>query len=90
MRTIISKPCDIRTIISTPCDMRTIISTPCDMRTIISAPCDIRTIISALVLGKLFYCSTLWSNTTATNIKKLQAFRISRAESSQKPRNLST
>ena len=32
-----------------------------------------RTIISALVLTKLFYCSTVWSNTTATNIKKLQA-----------------
>ena len=31
------------------------------------------TIISALVLSKLFYCSTVWSNTTATNIKKLQA-----------------
>ena len=33
----------------------------------------LRTIISALVLTKLFYCSTVWSNTTATNIKKLQA-----------------
>ena len=31
------------------------------------------TIISALVLSKLFYSSTVWSNTTATNIKKLQA-----------------
>ena len=29
--------------------------------------------VSALVLSKLFYCSTVWSNTTATNIKKLQA-----------------
>ena len=29
------------------------------------------TIISALVLIKLFYCSTVWSNTTAANIKKL-------------------
>ena len=55
--------------------LHNITSTPCDMRTIISTPCDIRTIISALVLGKLFYCSTLWSNTTATNIKKLQAFQ---------------
>ena len=45
------------------------------MCTIISTPCDIRTIISALVLSKLFYCSTLWSNTTATNIKKRQAFQ---------------
>ena len=33
----------------------------------------LRTIISALVLRKLFYCSTVWSNTTATTIKKLQA-----------------
>ena len=33
----------------------------------------LRTIISALVLSKLFYCCTLWSNTTAANIKKLQA-----------------
>ena len=33
----------------------------------------LRTIISALVLSKLFYCSTVWSNTTATNIKNLQA-----------------
>ena len=33
----------------------------------------LRTIISALVLSKLFNCSTVWSNTTATNIKKLHA-----------------
>ena len=26
-----------------------------------------------LVLSKLFYCSTVWSNTTVTDIKKLQA-----------------
>ena len=45
------------------------------MCTIISTPCDIRTIISALVLSKLLYCFTLWSNTTATNIKKRQAFQ---------------
>ena len=36
----------------------------------------LRTIISALVLSKLFYCSTIWSNTTATNIKKLQALTL--------------
>ena len=29
--------------------------------------------ISALVRSKLSYCSTVWSNTTATNIKTLQA-----------------
>ena len=29
-------------------------------------------IISALVISKLTYCSTVWSNTSATNIKKLQ------------------
>ena len=33
----------------------------------------LRTIIFALVLRKLFYCSTVWSNTSATNIKRLQA-----------------
>ena len=33
----------------------------------------LRTIISALVQSKLFYCSTVCSNTSATNIKKLQA-----------------
>ena len=33
----------------------------------------LRTIISALVLSKLFYCSTVWSITAAENIKKLQA-----------------
>ena len=33
----------------------------------------LRTIISALVLSKLFFCSTVWPNTAATNIKKLQA-----------------
>ena len=32
----------------------------------------LRTIISALVPSKLFYFSTVWSNTNATNIKKLQ------------------
>lgn len=30
-------------------------------------------LISALVLSKMLYCSTLWSNTSAKNIKKLQA-----------------
>ena len=29
-------------------------------------------IISALVMSKLFYCSTVWSNTANSNIKKLQ------------------
>ena len=33
----------------------------------------LRTIIFPLVLKKLFYCSTVWSNTSATNIKRLQA-----------------
>ena len=33
----------------------------------------LRTIISTLVLSKLLYCSTVCSNTTATNIKELQA-----------------
>ena len=35
----------------------------------------LRTIISALILSKLFYCSTVWSNTTATKIEKLQALQ---------------
>ena len=35
----------------------------------------LRTIIPAPVLSKLFYCSTVWSNTTAANIKKLQAVK---------------
>ena len=30
-------------------------------------------IISALVISKLVYCSTVWSNTSSTNLKKLQA-----------------
>ena len=29
-------------------------------------------IINALVFGKLYYCSSVWSSTTDTNIKKLQ------------------
>ena len=29
-------------------------------------------IVSALVMNKMFYCSTVWSNTSSTNIKKLQ------------------
>ena len=29
-------------------------------------------IISALVMSRLFYCSLVWSNTSATNIDKLQ------------------
>ena len=33
----------------------------------------LRAIIFALVLSKFYYCSTVWSNTTATKIKKLQA-----------------
>ena len=38
----------------------------------------LRTIISALILSKLFYCSTVWSNRTAANIKKLQAVQVLR------------
>lgn len=30
-------------------------------------------IISALVMSKLLYCSMVWSNTTAMNVKKIQA-----------------
>lgn len=30
-------------------------------------------IISALVMSKLYYCSSVWSNTTVSNIKKLQS-----------------
>ena len=33
----------------------------------------LRLIINALVMSKLYYCSTVWSNTSATNIKKLRA-----------------
>ena len=29
-------------------------------------------VISSLVFSKMFYCSTVWSNTSSTNIKKLQ------------------
>ena len=36
---------------------------------------DLRmTIINALVFTKLYYCSSVWSNTTDTNIRKLQNF----------------
>ena len=30
-------------------------------------------IINALVLSKLFYCSSVWGNTTQANLDKLQA-----------------
>ena len=30
------------------------------------------TIINALVFSKLYYCSTVWSSTTACNVQKLQ------------------
>ena len=30
-------------------------------------------IISSLVMSKLFYCSSVWSNTSSKNVKKLQA-----------------
>ena len=33
----------------------------------------LRLIINAFVMSKLYYCSTVWSNTSATNIKKLRA-----------------
>lgn len=32
-------------------------------------------IITSLVISKLLYCSTVWSNTTCTNIKKLQSIQ---------------
>jgi hypothetical protein len=31
------------------------------------------TVIQSLVFSKMYYCSTVWSNTTASNICKLQA-----------------
>lgn len=34
------------------------------------------TMINALVFSKLFYCSTVWSNTSRTNSSKLQAVQI--------------
>jgi hypothetical protein len=34
---------------------------------------SLRLIINALVTSKLYYCSTVWSNTSTTNIKKLRA-----------------
>ena len=33
------------------------------------------TIIKGLVFSKMFYCSSVWSNTSATNISKLQAIQ---------------
>ncbi|CAB3981754.1 Hypothetical predicted protein [Paramuricea clavata] len=33
----------------------------------------LKLIISSLVISKLFYCSSTWSNTSSTNISKLQA-----------------
>ena len=33
----------------------------------------LRAIVAALVMSKLYYCSTVWSNTSTTNINKLQA-----------------
>ena len=32
-------------------------------------------IICAVVMSKLYYCSTVWSNTSSSNIKKLQAVK---------------
>jgi hypothetical protein len=32
----------------------------------------LKLIIESLVLSKLFYCSTVWANTSDSNIKKLQ------------------
>ena len=29
-------------------------------------------LINAFVFSKLFYCSTMWSNTSKTNVKRLQ------------------
>ncbi len=34
--------------------------------------CLIKQIVQALVLSQLDYCSVLWSNTTETNLNKLQ------------------
>ena len=34
------------------------------------------TIIKGLVFSKMFYCSSVWSNTSVTNINKLQAIQI--------------
>ncbi len=33
----------------------------------------LKLIISSLIISKLFYCSSTWSNTSASNINKLQA-----------------
>ena len=34
---------------------------------------SLTTMITALVFSKLFYCSTVWSNTSQTNLSKFQA-----------------
>ena len=33
----------------------------------------LKLVISSLVISKLFYCSSTWSNTSSTNISKLQS-----------------
>ena len=35
----------------------------------------LETIIKGLVFSKMFYCSSVWSNSSVTNIKKLQAIQ---------------
>ena len=34
-------------------------------------------LINAFVFSKLFYCSTVWSNTSKSNVSKLQRYRTS-------------
>ena len=48
----------------------------------------LHTIISALVLSKLSYCSTIWSNTTAANIEKFQALQNFACRISKKTKKL--
>ena len=35
----------------------------------------LRSVVQALVLTRLFYFSSIWANTTAKNVKKLQLFQ---------------
>ena len=44
-----------------------------ELRTLLTSILLLLLLINAQVFSKLFYCSTVWSNTPRTNLSKLQA-----------------
>ena len=54
------------------------------------APKTLSEVVSSLVINKMLYCSSVWSNTSASNVINFSRSRTLHVKSSQKPGNMTT